>query len=106
MRKIRLPVSRIRGHLQNDGDGFENENASHKKQQHFLLDDHGDDAERAAERKRADITHENVSGMRVIPKEAHRSPDQRSAEDRQLARMGNVLNIQIACEAGVARQDK
>jgi len=44
---------------------------------------------------RTHIAHENLRGMRVVPKKAQRRADKRTAEHRQLANLGDVLNVQV-----------
>src|SRR5271165_2297046 len=47
-----LPAKLERSHLQNHRQRFHHKNPAHKHQQHLLLDDHRDGAQRAAERQR------------------------------------------------------
>ena len=61
------------------------EHAADDRQQQLLLDQDRDGAERAAERERPDVAHEDVGRMRVPPEKAEARADERAAEDRQLA---------------------
>src|SRR5579863_683325 len=100
--KNALPGEAIGSHLQNHGDGLNDENAADEKQEHFLFDDDGNYADGATQRKRANIPHENICGVRVVPKKAQRSANQRAAENCQFARVRDVLDVEIAGEARVA----
>ena len=51
----------------------------------FLVQ-HREHAEAAAERERADVAHEDLRGVRVVPKEADAGADHGAAVDRELAR--------------------
>ena len=44
----------------------------------LLADDHGDDAERGAERERADVAHEHLRRVGVEPEEAEAGADERA----------------------------
>ena len=55
------------GHLHHHGKRFRDEHAAHDEQHDFLPHDHGDGPKRATERKRADIAHEDLRGVRVVP---------------------------------------
>ncbi len=57
--KTRLPGHLERADLDDDGQRFEHEDAADERQQELLLDQDGDRAQRAAERERADVAHEN-----------------------------------------------
>ena len=72
-------------------------------QQQLLLDEDGDDAERGAERQRSDVAHENLGGVRVVPKEPERGADQRAAEHRQLRRLRKMHQQQVVGEHAIAR---
>jgi hypothetical protein len=74
-----------RGHLDDHRHRFEHEDAADDRQQQFLLDEDRDRAERAAERQRSHIAHEDVGGIGVVPEEAQARAHQRAAEDRQFA---------------------
>src|SRR5579859_7581594 len=91
-----------RANLQNDRERFDHKNAADEKQQDFLLDDDGDDPKGSAERQRADIAHEDFSGMSVVPEKTERSANQRAAKDRQFADARNVLNVEVSRPARVA----
>ena len=85
IRKTRLPVSLNDADLDHDRRRLEHEDAADDDEDELLLDEERDRAERAAERERADVSHEDVGGIRVVPEEAEAGADQRAAEDRQLA---------------------
>src|SRR5690348_2657077 len=100
--KNALASQPIRGHLQNDRKRLNDEYAADGKQENFLLDDDGGDADDSPERERTDIAHEHLRGMRVVPKKAERGTDKRAAEYGQLAYLGNGLQVEIFGDAGVA----
>src|SRR5437868_11029935 len=87
--------------LQDDAERFDDENATDEKQQNFLLDNDGDNADRAAEGERTDIAHEHFGGMRVVPKKAERSADERAATNGKVADARDVLNFRIVRPAVV-----
>ena len=60
----------------------------------FLVE-HREHAERAAERQRADVAHEDRGRVGVEPEEADAGADHRAAEDRQLAGAGDVRDVQV-----------
>jgi hypothetical protein len=49
-----------RGHLDDDRQGFEDEQAAHQDEEDLLLGDHRHAADRGAERERADVAHEHL----------------------------------------------
>ncbi len=55
-----------------------------KTQQHLRLGQDRQGGDRAAERHRAGVAHEDLGGERVVPEEADRGPDQRGGEDREV----------------------
>ncbi len=59
-------------------------------------------AERAAQRQRAGIAHEDHGRRRVEPQEAEAGADQRAADDGQLARTGDMVDLQVGGELEVA----
>src|SRR5437868_5563510 len=71
--------------LQHDRRRLDDEDAADDDEDEFLLDEQRDGPERAAERERADVAHEDVGGVRVVPEEAETGADERATEDRQLA---------------------
>src|SRR5262249_50949287 len=91
-----------RANLQNDAKRFNDENAADEEEQDFLLDDNGDDTERAAEGERTDIAHEYFCGMGVIPEKTEGRTNERAAKNGQFADARDVLNLEIVCPAIVA----
>ena len=103
IRKMRLPVSLNDADLEDDRHGLDHEDAADDDEQEFLLDEDRDRAERAAERERADVAHEDVGGIGVVPEEPEAGADQRAAEDRQLADGGDTVGqLQVLGEHAVA----
>src|SRR5260221_11989004 len=91
-----------RANLQNHRERFHDKYSADKKEQNLLLDDDRNDAKRSAKRKRADVTHENFGGMRVVPQKTERSANQRAAKNRQFADPRDVLNVEVGGPASVA----
>ena len=79
-----------RGHLQDHRDRLDHEDAAHDEQHDLLRTITAIDAERGAERERADVAHEHLRGIGVEPQEAEARADQRRAEDQQLAGAGHA----------------
>ncbi|MNG94176.1 hypothetical protein D3C79_531790 [compost metagenome] len=92
------------GNLDHHRQGFHDEHAAHDEQHDFLADDHGDSAQRGAQRQRADVPHEYLRRVGVEPQEAQAGTDQRAAEHDQLARARHVGDQQVFGELHVARQ--
>ena len=96
--------------LEDHGEGLEDEHTAHNRQQQFLLDENRNGSERAAERERPDIAHEDLRGIGVVPKEPEARADERSAENRQLGGLGKVHEQQVlgedamACDVGKRRE--
>ena len=57
----------------------------------------------AAEGERADVAHEDLRGVGVVPEEAEAGADDRGAEDQQLARPGHVRDLQVGGEVDAPR---
>ena len=56
-------------------------------------------AERAAERERADVAHEQLRRVRVEPEEPDAGAGQRAAEDRELARARDERDREVLGDA-------
>ena len=74
-----------RGDLHHHRQGLDHEHAAHDEEHDFLAHDDGDDAERGAQRQRADVAHEDLGRVGVEPEEGEAGPRHRGAEDRQFA---------------------
>ena len=70
-------------HLQNHRDGFDHENAAYHNEQQLLLATDRHDANRAADRERPGIAHENFRWKTIEPEEAQTRTDQCGADDCQ-----------------------
>src|SRR5579864_6002774 len=79
-----LPRRLERRDLDDDGGGLDDEDAADDYEDELLLDEERDRPERAAERERTDVAHEDVGGIRVVPEESEARADERTAEDREL----------------------
>ena len=74
------------------------------RQHDLVLDRDGDGAQRAAQRQRAGIAHEDHGGRGVVPEKAQTGADQRGQEHRQLAGACDIGNLQIVGEPLIADQ--
>ena len=88
--------------LQDHRQGLHDENAAHNHQQEFLTQQHGDNAQRAAERQRTDVAHKDLRRIGVKPQEAQTRADNRRTDDHQLASMAQIGNVQVVGEVHVA----
>ena len=61
----------------------------------FLLDENRDGTERASQRERPDIAHEDFGRVRVVPKESEARADERPAENRQLGGLRKMNEEQV-----------
>ena len=66
-----------------------------------MLGHHCDQAERRTRRQRAGVPHENHRQRRVEPEEAQTCADQCTAEDRELAGAGQMVDLLILGEHAV-----
>ena len=87
--------------LQDNRQGFHDENAAHNHQQEFLAQQYGDNAQRAAERQRTDIAHKDLRRVGVEPQETQARADNRRTDDNQLAGVTQIRNMQIVGEVHV-----
>ena len=69
-----------------------------QEQQRLGAGDDREAGERAAERHRARVAHEELGRVGVVPEEPDRSPDQRGRENRE-------VELEVVALAGVARAD-
>src|SRR5205814_1254638 len=82
-------------HLQNHRDGFDHENAAYHNEEQLLLATNRHDTNRAAERERPGIAHENFRWKTIEPEEAQTRTDQCGADDSQFPRKRIERNLQI-----------
>jgi hypothetical protein len=80
----------------------QHEQAADDRQDDLVLGGHGDGAQRAAQRQRAGVAHEDLGRRRVVPEEAQAGADQGPAEHRQLANARHVVDLQVFGEDVVA----
>src|SRR5262245_45226862 len=92
------------GNLQDDREGFQDEDATDDDQQDLLADQQGHGAQGGADGQAADIAHEDLGGVAVEPQETHACAGQRSAEDRQLGGLADVIELQVIGSDLVAGQ--
>src|SRR5260370_32494501 len=86
--------------LQDDREALNHEYPTDKRQQELLFNDHSHGADSSAQRKRANVTHEDLRRMRVIPEKADTGPDHGAAEDRQLGGLPHALDFTILSKHG------
>lgn len=78
-----------------------NKDASDDNKQQFLLDDHGDGAQGAAESQRTGISHEDLGRIRVEPEKPEERADQGADEHGHLADVANIDDVQIGRKSGM-----
>ena len=100
---MRLPVSRKLSTWKNHRNRFENEDAAHDREEQFLFAANRDDADDAADRERAGVAHDDFRGMAIEPKKPQAGPDERGADDRQLAGVGIERDLEIFRDAKISR---
>ena len=71
--------------LNENGEGFNDEDASDDDEEHFLFGADRDHAEHSADGKGAGIAHEDFCGVAVEPEEAEGGPDHGHADHREFA---------------------
>src|SRR5882724_12149928 len=79
------------------------QSADHRKHD-LVLDRDRDRAEHAAKRERAGIAHEDRGRRRIEPQKSKPSAEQRPAQHGELAGAGDVVDLQIIGEHGIADQ--
>src|ERR1017187_1705188 len=94
----------VGANLQNHRERFDDENAADEGQQKLLLDHDCDGADRATERERAYVAHENFGRMRVVPEKSYGGADHGSAEDSELTDLRHALQFEIGRKRGVAAE--
>src|SRR5215831_13436599 len=90
-----LPPELERSHLYDHRQALGDEHAANEDQKEFLFDDDRNRPDCSTKRERSDIAHENLGGMCVVPQESKAGAHHGSAENRQLARLPDVLNIKV-----------
>jgi hypothetical protein len=103
MRKMRLPVKRNEIHLQDHRDTASTTNMppTEKSRISCLIATAIKPID-AADGQRADVAHEQVGRMRVVPEKGQRGAHQRAAKNGEFADLRQMLDIQIGAEARVA----
>ena len=87
--------------LQDHRQGLHHENAAHNHQQEFLTQQHGDNAQRAAERQRTDVAHKDLRRIGVKPQKAQPRADDRRTDDHQFAGVAQIGDVQVVGEIHV-----
>src|SRR3954465_2996394 len=91
-----LPGELERDDLGNHGEALEEEDPAEDDREELVLREDGDHPEAAAESERADVSHEDLRGGRVVPEEADAGADHGPAEDGELPRARDERDVEIA----------
>ena len=83
---------------------LQHEQAADDGQHDLVLGGDRDGAQRAAQRQRAGVAHEDHGWRRVEPQEAEAGADDGPADDGELAGALHVVDLQVGGEARVAGQ--
>src|SRR6185369_9294672 len=84
-----------RDDLRNDAEALEKEDAAEDDREKLVLGEDGARAEAAAERERSHIPHEDLRGVRVVPKETDARADHGPAEHGELAGARDKRNVEV-----------
>src|SRR5262245_33171379 len=84
--------------LQEDGQRFGDEHEADEREDELCLQQNGHGAERAAQRERAGVAHEDLRGVRIVPEKSNQSAHHRQAEDRELSGALQVEHPEIAAQ--------
>lgn len=90
------------GGLDNDGEGFDDKDATGDQENERLMDQDGHDSERAAEREGSGIPHENLRGVAVEPEESETGTEHGGAEDREFAGARHEGDLEVRGEVTIA----
>src|SRR2546430_14525113 len=81
--------------LQTHRRGFHHNHPAGYDQHERLVNQHRDNAERAAQRERSAVPHEHLRGMTVKPQETETSPQHRRTKHRKFSRADDMRNVEI-----------
>ena len=81
--------------MQDHRERLHHKNSADKGQEQFLLDHHGHRGDGPAQSQGADIAHENLRRIRVVPQEPQARPHHGATENRQLRDKWEVLDREI-----------
>src|SRR5690349_13401054 len=91
-----LTVSKtIAADLEDDRYRFDHIDAANESEKDFLFDKYSDDAQASAESERADVPHEDLRRVAVIPEKPKARTYHGSAEYRQFLRVRQAREIQV-----------
>src|SRR5688572_28335294 len=90
--------------LQQHRHSLGDEHTAEEDEQELGLEEDDDNAQRAAERKRARVAHEDFRWMAVVPEEANGRAKYRCAEHRELAGVLQVVDLQVGTRVDAADQ--
>src|SRR5690606_30268706 len=86
-------------HLDNHAHSLDDEDAAEEHREKFVLGQDSERSESATEGERADIPHEHLRRIGVIPKKAEANADDRGAENGELARALDARDVKVFGEA-------
>src|SRR5690349_25031987 len=95
-----------RSNLNHHGKRFGYEHSANEDQQQFLFNNDGYRTDGTAESQRTNVAHEYFGGMCVVPEKTETGTHHGSAENRQLAGLPDVRDIEIvgkpriSCDVG------
>src|SRR6185437_11238289 len=92
----------VRRDLQDHRERLDDKHSADEWQQQLLFDHDRDGADRSAKRKRTYVTHENLSGMGVIPEKADRCSDHGAAKNGQLADLRHSWKLEVSRKSCMA----
>src|ERR1700733_6342642 len=85
----------VAAHLQDDRHRLEIKDPADERQQQLLLDDHSDRGQRAAQRQRAHISHEDLRRMCVVPEKANARARHGPGKDGDFTHQRHTLQLKI-----------
>ena len=91
-----------RRHLDDDRNGLQHKQTADDHQNQFMLGHDRHCAECCAQRERSGIAHEDHGGWGVEPQKPEPGADHRGAKHGQFADAGDIVNLQISAENGIA----
>ena len=86
-------------HLHHHRDGLEHEQSADDGEHDLVLGRDRDGAERAPQRQRARVSHEDHGGRRIEPQEAEPGAQDGAAQDGQFPGAAHVVDLQVVGEA-------
>src|ERR1700704_5819776 len=91
-----------RHYLHDHRDRLQHEQSADHREHDLVFDRDRDRSEHAAKRQRSGVAHEDRCRRRVEPQESQSRAQYRAAQHREFARAGDVIDLQVIREHGVA----